>query len=340
MYIKKIILLIIITTVLYIITQHIVKKYSIETFSNTVFAPYSETCQKKLLDDATYYKYSVNDLNNVYSLTSKNDSINIYYKSLSDSLGNININKNIVDPINNINKTIDNSILIQDNSNTFVNSKICKNKNIFINKDINGINIYNFQKIDSLMTDIVPSGTADNSVELSNAFFNLVFLNLITNSKNYIKIFKDLSENIDKSSYEIFTKVENIILKKINSLKELKYNTINEYNIFHIVKQYINSFLKDSELNLYTINFDLLIHRLKKQNAKHINIIINYNDDTKIMDIVQMKVIGIVVEYDLNITENNIINIYNESDYSLLKMSDIEIDKYLENHKNNVTINT
>lgn len=339
MNIKKIVIFLIMCVGIFIITQYIVKKNLIETFTDSQPAPYSKTCQKKLLEDATQYKYSINDLKNVYSLTDKNDNISLYYKNLSNDLGNVNIIKNITNPIN-INKN-DNSILLPEKKNVFKESKICKRGEVVVYKTNNNINIYKFHKINSNNIDIIPSEIieTDNSIEFSNLFFNTIFSNITTNSKNYIKIFDDLSQNMNKKFYEIFIKVETIILKKINSLKELKYNTIEEYNIFYIVKRYINSFLKDTKLNLYTINFDLLIHRPKKQHGKHINIIINYNDDTKILDIIKIRVIGIVVEYDLYTAERQLINIYDENEYTLSTMSDSEITKYLEAHKANTNIN-
>jgi hypothetical protein len=234
-------------------------------------------------------------------------------------------------------------------SNIFSSSNIC-DKNIII-PECNICSTYTtiysnkyiFRKINSLYFDLIQnSNYKGNDFELSNEIFNNNLQELIDiNNLNYTYDFIDKKNDLSDKLYKIYEKIELYLLNKINSLQNFIEK---ETKKFEIIQRYINYFLIDKDSNKnYNIDFDILLYRNFKNQGKHININIMYINDKIYILCINVK--GIVNNSDfllnlgdIGILENqnynqfSVSDIYDSNIYSLQKMNNADIDKYIEKH--------
>ncbi len=364
---KKILIYLIFIYLFYVLYKKIITSNSIEHFK-TDFMYYSNECKKKSQIDPNLHKYSINYIDNVYSTKNENNPLNKYYKSLGDALGNIdevkktNNNTKEIQNNKNNNDLVKNSVDLQNNSQKKVpeysTCKTPKKKIIIIknnkktevkdsiekySEDKNTVLTIEFQKIISLDIDINTDDQNKNDYyhELSNDYFNNIFR--IISSNNY----KPLIDFIDKTNeltdilYEKYLLIEKAIINKINMIDELK---IENSRKFKVVQRYIKSYLYSETTDNSYVEFDILIYRAGKNNGKHINIIASL--DKNQVELINISVIGLVIESDIMLSvipydnikdEEMLVEDNNEEAYSLIKMSDFEVTKYIEQHENQLT---
>jgi hypothetical protein len=366
MKIKKFILTILVLIIIYFITIQFNSQYTsaIENYKNidgadgnSDPAPYSKVCKNKIDIDPNYFKNSLNSLQSTQPMLTTNDNtpeagiagasrarLWNYYECLSKSLGNIEIlsktqvkNEKPLDNPNNINKELASTCQpIKENIIRGENNKLIK-----------------FKKIDSINLEIEFNGIEDYYAEYSNEYFNNEFNKI--SSKKYISTLNsnDMTKKIDEKLLEIYLKIEDKFLKELNLIDALKIKVLTSTSTirqnFEIIQRFINYYFVNTEKNIYYIDIDLLIYRENKHHGKHINIITSYTNS--IIDLINIRVIGIVIDSNIKLYQGNTIlnelskckskcknsisksSLINNIEYPLNNLTDIEIEKYLENHK-------
>jgi hypothetical protein len=346
---KKFILTIIILIIIYYITQIIVNTYSqIEKYKNIDgiltednLAPYSKACKNKLDSDPNYFNKSLIYDQKMFTL---NDDINKYYKNLSKDLGNIpEAGK----------ASASNARLWNNSDNIKELASTCNPAKVAILKTETN-KLIEFKKINSINTEIEFNNIEDYYAEYSNEYFNNEFDKM--SSKVYISTLNSVNktQNIDENLLEIYLKIENKFLKDLNLIDKLKIKLSED---FQIIQRFINYFFVNTENNIYYVDIDLLIYRENKQHGKHVNIIATLTSAKKVdlqskelvIDLINIRVIGIVIDSVIklyqgdtilnnftnckskckNMIKNNLIT----EEIKLSNLTDIEIEKYLENHE-------
>jgi len=209
---------------------------------------------------------------------------------------------------------------------------------------------YNYEKkyiIDSKPSNDLNYIITDNKNYEHNDYIYKKKLYNIFEINNNLKILFKISENISWSNWKnpdkCLFKIYNKFIKYINNI--LKENTIN------IVYSTFNKFkINNNNFKNILLNIDLLLYRIGKIYAKHINMIIYYNNDKYY--IIYLDIIGNVNEYDIlnnnfikdvNI-ENNVsyINKKNEKITNCNSYCDNKIDitdEYVDNKIANILVN-
>ncbi len=366
MKLKKIFFFIIIILLIYYLSTTIIKtniEY-VEKFANQFVddpEPYNSKCKKNFEVEPNYYKYSTNDLRNVYRISNYNKCQDLYLKDLAKIFDN---QKQILDSeqnnkSNNIckiktitsNKKYSSSIdslkkkLLKYVPKKIPNNCDCTIPDIITYFDKDNNILLKFQKINSVESEINinENNMTNNDMELSNEIFQNALLNLTSNNKQYFKNFNDITKNIDNNSYSLYYNIEKNLLKQINSIEELKSNTED----FIVIKRYINHFLIDkNNKNNCEIDLDLLIYRKYKNNGKHINFVVKQYDNN--LYITCIRIIGIVNSDSIILYNSDLgyINKKNNKDfflslgnyndktiYSFSEMNEEEISSYIKNHE-------
>ena len=131
-------------------------------------------------------------------------------------------------------------------------------------------------------------------------------LNKIFNINNNIKTLINISENIKWSNW---ITANNLHYNIYNKFYRYISNIISFYNIKIIYSMLKNVKINNNNYNNLLLNIDLLLHD-NTINAKHINILVYYNNDK--FYIIYINIIGVVSEFDIkNNTYLKDINIEN-----------------------------
>jgi hypothetical protein len=367
MKLKKILIYIIFIYLFYILYKKVIDSNTIEQNVNFVesfkpetdFMYYSNECKKKSQKDPNLHDYSIYYIDNAYSNKNENNLLNKYYKSLGDALGNIDKIKDI----NNIKnadteKKMKNSSLSQNTKIPEYSTCNIPKKKIIVIRNSNTIQKYSeeenkiltieFQKIISLNVDINtdnPQDSKNNDYyhEYSNDYFNNIFRTISLNNYKPLINFIDRTNQMTEILYTKYLSVEDFIINLINNIEGLKIETNAK---FKVMQRFIKSYLYSDETDCSYIEFDILIYRDGKNNGKHINIIASL-EKTEI-ELISILVVGLVIESDINtivipydiIKDKEMIidgEDNNEEEYSLIKMSDLEINKYIGEHENQLS---
>lgn len=173
-------------------------------------------------------------------------------------------------------------------------------------------------------------------------------LNKIFNINDNIKTLINISENIKWSNWITANNLHyNIYIKFYRYIS----NIISFYNIKIIYSMLKNVKINNNNYNNLLLNIDLLLHD-NTINAKHVNILVYYNNDK--FYIIYINIIGIVTEFDIknntylkdiniensfnnisnisyNIKKNNISNICTSCD-NKETIKDEYVDDYIKNY--------
>jgi|TARA_Y100000389_G_scaffold193749_1_gene222868 hypothetical protein len=177
---------------------------------------------------------------------------------------------------------IENFSLFNNNlsSHYFINNNLNNNNNNFI------INSYPSNNLDFI-------NNCNPSMEFNNDIYKKKLYNIFEINNNLNILFK-ISDNITWSKWKkpdsLTNKIYNKFIIYFNSILNNNH-IINKYHTFNKFK--VNSFNKYN----FLFNIDVLLYRKNKIHAKHINLIVYYNNDK--FNIIYLNIIGNVNEFNI-----------------------------------------
>jgi hypothetical protein len=368
---KKFILTIIILIIIYYITQIIVNTYSqIEKYKNIDgiltednLAPYSKACKNKLDSDPNYFNKSLIYDQKMFTL---NDDINKYYKNLSKDLGNIpEAGKASASNA----RLWNNSDNIKELASTCNPAKVAilktETNKLIEFKKINSINTeIEFNNIEDYYAEY-SNEYFNNEFDKMSSKVYISTLNSVNKTQNIDENLLEIYLKIENKFLKDLNLIDRLVAKsEFASLTNNRFCERSElckaYSAskdFQIIQRFINYFFVNTENNIYYVDIDLLIYRENKQHGKHVNIIATLTSAKKVdlqskelvIDLINIRVIGIVIDSVIklyqgdtilnnftnckskckNMIKNNLIT----EEIKLSNLTDIEIEKYLENHE-------